>query len=318
MRYARNHLLLEIGLSVNPACSSVTVSSPPAFRSPRPSRETTRAVVADAVRVQLLRVTEIAHETGAASPVPPPQARAGRRGRRRRRTTGGRRRSTAAASCAPLFAESLTHRWRVRRRQVIDGPLVGVKPGDVARRNLQVEDAQRPSLKHLSMVRLLVNGHDWRLPISARIRRLPRRALPPTATPVDAQTEDGPGRGWRRPGRTRRLPFRLHASRHVITRRAREDLTALLRWGVLRQAGQPAKLSEARSVGNARAQWTANATLSSQTIDSTGMCRRDPAIVDPHVNQDGRGSVMPRAPRTHRADRRLGRLRAAAPGVGGE
>jgi len=27
MRYARNHLLLEIGLSVNPACPSVTVSS---------------------------------------------------------------------------------------------------------------------------------------------------------------------------------------------------------------------------------------------------------------------------------------------------
>ena len=33
---------------------------------------------------------------------------------------------------------------------------------------------------------------------------------------------------------------------------------------------------------------------------------RESAVVDRHVNQDGRGFVMPRAPRTHRADWTLG------------
>jgi hypothetical protein len=35
-----------------------------------------------------------------------------------------------------------------------------VEPRDVARRNLQIEDAHRPVLKDLPMMRLVVHGHD--------------------------------------------------------------------------------------------------------------------------------------------------------------
>jgi len=73
---------------------------------------------------------------------------------------------------------------------------MGVKPGDVPRRKLQVEDAQRPTLKHLSMMRLLVNRHDRRLPISGRICRLPRRALASHRDAVRKETEDDEGQGW--------------------------------------------------------------------------------------------------------------------------
>src|SRR5688572_27127279 len=97
-----------------------------------------RPVIAKAGRVRLLRVTAIAHETGAASD----RSTRGRRGSGRRhgsrrwRTARSGGRPTSAPSCAPLFVEILTHRWRVRRRQVIDGPLVCVEPRDVAGRNL--------------------------------------------------------------------------------------------------------------------------------------------------------------------------------------
>src|SRR5687768_8438082 len=75
--------------------------------------EQPRAVIANAVRVRLLRVTEIAHETGAASDRSTRGRRGSgrRRGSRRRRTARRGRRSTTASSCTPLFAEILTHRW---------------------------------------------------------------------------------------------------------------------------------------------------------------------------------------------------------------
>jgi hypothetical protein len=71
-----------------------------------------------------------------------------------------------------------------------------VKPGNVAGRNLEVEDAQRSSLKYLSMMRLLLNGHDRRLPVAARIRRLPRRALASHGHAVGKETEDDESQRW--------------------------------------------------------------------------------------------------------------------------
>ena len=68
-----------------------------------------------------------------------------------------------------------------------------VKPGNVARRKLEVEDAQRSSLKHLSMMRFLMNGHDRRLPVAARISWLPCRALASDRDTVRHETEDDKG-----------------------------------------------------------------------------------------------------------------------------
>jgi hypothetical protein len=44
-----------------------------------------------------------------------------------------------------------------------------MKPGDIAGWNLQIEDAHRSALKDLPVMRLLMNGHDGRLAIPARI-----------------------------------------------------------------------------------------------------------------------------------------------------
>jgi hypothetical protein len=54
---------------------------------------------------------------------------------------------------------------------------MGVKPRHVARRNLQIDDPQRTTLEHLTMVWLLMHRHDGRLPLSGLIRRLPGRGL---------------------------------------------------------------------------------------------------------------------------------------------
>jgi hypothetical protein len=65
-----------------------------------------------------------------------------------------------------------------------------VEPGDVTRRNLQIEDAHRSTLKHLPVMRLLVDGHDWRLAVPTRIGRLPRRALTGNRHREDHETTD--------------------------------------------------------------------------------------------------------------------------------
>ena len=121
----------------------------------------------------------------------------GRRGRSRCTTWRGRG-PAATSSCAPLLAEILAYRRRVGRRQVIDRPLVCVKPGHVAGRKLEIEDAQRSPLKHLSMMRLLMNGHDRHLPVAARICRLPCRALASDCDAVGNETEHDEGERWRR------------------------------------------------------------------------------------------------------------------------
>jgi len=97
---------------------------------------------------------------------------------------------------APLLTEILADRRRVRGRQVIDRPLVCVEPGDVARRKLQIEDAQWPALKHLSMMWLLMHGHDRRLAVPICVRRLPRRALPSDGNAVGDEAEDHEGERW--------------------------------------------------------------------------------------------------------------------------
>jgi hypothetical protein len=53
-----------------------------------------------------------------------------------------------------------------------------VEPGDVARGNLQIQDAHRATLKHLAVMRLLMHRHDRSLSGARRIGRLPRRGLP--------------------------------------------------------------------------------------------------------------------------------------------
>ena len=125
-----------------------------------------------------------------------------------RRSSGRRCRSGCAtcrgrgpattSSCAPLLAEILAYRRRVGRRQVIDRPLVRVKPGNVAGRKLEIENAQRSSLEHLSMMRLLMNGHDRHLPVATRICRLPCRALASDGDTIRNETEDDESERWRR------------------------------------------------------------------------------------------------------------------------
>src|SRR5262245_2778207 len=131
-----------------------------------------RAIIANAVCVRLLRVTEIAHEPRTATPCRG-RSTCGRRSRgRRSRSRGctGRSRctcswcgSSAAASRAPFLAKILADGRRVRCSQVIDRPLVRVEPRDVAWRDLQIEDAHGSTLEHLPMVRLLVHRHDRHL-----------------------------------------------------------------------------------------------------------------------------------------------------------
>ena len=86
--------------------------------------------------------------------------------RRRRRICSSR-----AAAARPFCAEILRSYLRRPERHVEHGPVVGMEPRHVARRHLQVEDARRAVLKHLTVVRLLVHGHDGRLPIGAADRR---------------------------------------------------------------------------------------------------------------------------------------------------
>jgi hypothetical protein len=75
--------------------------------------------------------------------------------------------------------------------------LVGVEPGDVAGRQLQVEDAHRPVLEHLPVMRLLVRRHDRVLPLPVRVSGLPGWLLanePDSAYPDSAETDSCGGK----------------------------------------------------------------------------------------------------------------------------
>jgi hypothetical protein len=53
-----------------------------------------------------------------------------------------------------------------------------VEPGNVAGRDLEVEEAHRTVLKHLTVMRLSMHRRNRVLPLAAGISRLPRRDLP--------------------------------------------------------------------------------------------------------------------------------------------
>ena len=117
---------------------------------------------------------------------------------------------------------------------------------------------------------------------------------PPTATPYAS-----------RPKTTRARVGEVRVMARMLARGQKEHLTALgARLAACIETSAIAAANEsARRDGGTRSRDGERDPVREKTR-SAGRADpvRESAVVDRHVNQDGRGSVMPRAPRAHRAD----------------